>query len=657
MTLAAVCLLAAGASASAFAPVAPHPRLFADEAEFAAAKERIASCEEGRAALGVLMRTADSTLSKKPLERKMEGRRLLGVSRNALERIGCLSFAWRYTGDRRYAERAAAEARAVCAFPDWNPSHFLDVGEMTLAVAIARDWLDGFLADEDKRALSSAILRKGLTTGDGKTLPGGWWVKGGNNWNQVCNGGLSAGAAAVRDEYPEVAEALLLRARGALPHAMKAYAGGNFPEGPGYWEYATDYTAVALDVLERQFADGVPELFATDGLAGQVDYLDSVTGPTGLYFNYSDPFTNPFAKRRPIASCWYLARRFGRADALDAHERALVRAGYGAGRMQPFLLLWLAPAEPGASKDAPLCRVMGGTNPIAVLRSGRGADDWYVGVKGGCPSESHGHMDGGSFVVDAGGVRWACDLGCEAYNRIEQMKTINLWNKSQDSSRWSLFRLGTEGHGTLVIDGRRQNVKGRAKISGENPAVVDLTPLYPSAKDVKRAFALGKDGLSVSDAIAGLAPGTVVTWNMNTSAKAVANGNRLVLEAKDGKGATRRMELAAEPSDIAWETESVAEPRTKADSPNPGMTRVRFRRIAGADGALAFSVAFRLLGGGGAKGVCNAEVCPERQNDFCWENDKFGMRAYGPGEITTPGAWIAAVRESRRASTTQTKGR
>ena len=30
--------------------------------------------------------------------------------------------------------------------------------------------------------------------------------------------------------------------------------------------------------------------------------------------------------------------------------------------------------------------------------------------------------------------------------------------------------------------------------------------------------------------------------------------------------------------------------------------------------------------------VCNAELCPERQNDFVWENDKFGMRAYGPGE-------------------------
>ena len=29
---------------------------------------------------------------------------------------------------------------------------------------------------------------------------------------------------------------------------------------------------------------------------------------------------------------------------------------------------------------------------------------------------------------------------------------------------------------------------------------------------------------------------------------------------------------------------------------------------------------------------CNAEVCPERQDDFVWENDKFGMRAYGPRE-------------------------
>ena len=31
--------------------------------------------------------------------------------------------------------------------------------------------------------------------------------------------------------------------------------------------------------------------------------------------------------------------------------------------------------------------------------------------------------------------------------------------------------------------------------------------------------------------------------------------------------------------------------------------------------------------------VCACAVCPERENDFVWENDKFGMRAYGPGEF------------------------
>ncbi len=33
-----------------------------------------------------------------------------------------------------------------------------------------------------------------------------------------------------------------------------------------------------------------------------------------------------------------------------------------------------------------------------------------------------------------------------------------------------------------------------------------------------------------------------------------------------------------------------------------------------------------------AASVCLCGVAPERANDFYWENDKFGMRAYGPGD-------------------------
>ena len=611
--LAALNACAAAADGNALAPLKPHPRLFADMEGFRAAKIWLNSSDAGQAGLKSLMREADSYLPKPVLERKMEGRRLLGVSREALSRIGKLAFAFRMTGERKYADRAIAEAKAVCAFPDWNPSHFLDVAEMTLAVALARDWLDDVLSPEDKKLLADAILTHGIVEKDGKTLRTGWWTTGRNNWNQVCHGGLSAGAAAIREDYPDIAEAVLVRARKMLPIAMKHYAGGNFPEGAGYWAYATDYNAIALDVLESQFADGVPELFAMDGFREQVDYMNAVTGPTGLFFNYSDPFATAAPPRRPVAANWYLAARFKRTDALVRHELPLLERGFGADRMMPFLLLWFRPSGKIQSRRSPLsCTVLGGSNPIAVLRAEEDPPEksWYAGIKGGSPSASHGHMDGGSFVLDRDGVRWACDLGCEGYNRIEQMNTVELWNFSQNSSRWSLFRLSTEGHGTLQIDAERQKVSGCAKLSGDNPVVADLTPLYPSAKSVKRTFELKKTkssgkgaqesrhAFAVRDELIGLRPGASVTWNMNTPQKVLSiDGNKIVLEAKeDAKSAVkRRLVLVASPADVAWEAESIEKPRIPADSPNPGISRIRFRRTAGNDGRLDFSVEARSM--------------------------------------------------------------
>lgn len=581
------------------APIGPHPRLFADAAQFESAKARLSSSEAGRKALASLMSSADSALGKPVHTRKMDGRRLLGTSREALARICNLSFAWRMTGERKYAERAIAEAKAVAAFSDWNPPHFLDVAEMTLAVAVARDWLDDVLEDSDKRLLAEAILMKGLTNGDGKTLHSGWWATSGNNWNQVCNGGLSAGAAAVREDFPDVAEAVLRRARECLPIAFEAYAGGNFPEGPGYWVYASDFAAVALDVLSHQFADGAPELFKADGLAEQCDYMDLMTGPTGFLFNYSDPFVGPFARRCPTVANCYFGMKFGRRGAFAA-EVAYMDESRTFGRLAALALLW-AEADGKDPASAPaLCRSLSGKNPVAVLRSGFGKDDWYVGVKGGRPSANHGHMDVGSFVLDAGGVRWACDLGCEAYGRIEAMKDINLWSMKQDSTRWSLFRLGVDGHGTLTIDGARQNVGGCATISPVAPvppceAVVDLSSIYPAATNVTRTFSLGDGGLVVRDRLSGLKPGAVVAWNMNTPAKATAKGNVLELEAKGDKGEMRKMTLTASPADAQWRVVPLDEPRTPADSPNPGISRVAFSVVAGESGDVEFTVAFAAI--------------------------------------------------------------
>ena len=89
--------------------------------------------------------------------------------------------------------------------------------------------------------------------------------------------------------------------------------------------------------------------------------------------------------------------------------------------------------------------------PIAVFRSGFDRDAVFLGVKGGAPNAPHGHMDGGSFVLEADGVRWAQDLGMENYHKIES-RGMNLWSNARNSDRWRIFRIGFQSHNIPVID-------------------------------------------------------------------------------------------------------------------------------------------------------------------------------------------------------------
>ena len=47
-----------------------------------------------------------------------------------------LALAYRLSRDRRFADKAETELIHVCNFSDWDPVHYLDVAEMTTAVAI-----------------------------------------------------------------------------------------------------------------------------------------------------------------------------------------------------------------------------------------------------------------------------------------------------------------------------------------------------------------------------------------------------------------------------------------------------------------------------------------------------------------------------------------
>ena len=185
-------------------------QLFADARGFAALKARLGKEELLTAGAEFIRATADPILSAKPCERIKEGKRLLGVSRTALYRINTLALAYRLYGNKAHLDRAIAEMRAVCAFSDWNPSHFLDVGEMTLAVAIGYDWLYNDMPEDVRKEIAAGLRRCGL---DASRQPL-WWIRAHNNWGQVCHAGILAGALALAEENPaEVAANLHESAR------------------------------------------------------------------------------------------------------------------------------------------------------------------------------------------------------------------------------------------------------------------------------------------------------------------------------------------------------------------------------------------------------------------------------------------------------------
>jgi len=185
-----------------------HPRLLFTK-EDQARIEKLAETDKLLAALiNENRKHATWLLTQPTVEYKLRGPRLLTQSRRCLGKVLTLSMAYRLSRDKRFAARAAKEMLAAAAFKDWNPSHFLDVAEMTAALALGYDWLYEALSKEDRARIKKAIIDKGLKPGV-TAYKKHWFPRRHNNWNQVCNGGLTLGALALADEEPKLAADIL----------------------------------------------------------------------------------------------------------------------------------------------------------------------------------------------------------------------------------------------------------------------------------------------------------------------------------------------------------------------------------------------------------------------------------------------------------------
>jgi hypothetical protein len=593
-----------------------HPRLLATGSELEALRRAVERDPTRRMLADAVIAQARAMHGLPPIRRVKTGRRLLGQSRRCVKRVVTLATAYHLTGEERHVRRAEEEMLAAARFSDWNPSHFLDVAEMTFALALGYDWLHQQLDPASRGVIRNAIVAKGLRLQFESEHTG--WVQATNNWGQVCHGGLAAGALAVMEDEPELAARTLHSAVHNVTHAMAAYAPrGSYPEGPGYWSYGTSYNVLLIAGLESALGTdfGLSRAPGFD-VTGQFPAL--ATGPSGLFFNYADGS----ARRAVQPALLWFASRYGRPDWLLG-ERDRLRSGIasqrpedaasGSGRLLPLALLWMGDAEGQPEIRMPLHWSGGGDTPVTVHRtSWTDPSATYVGLKGGSPSANHGQMDTGSFVLDADGVRWALDLGAEGYHGIES-RGMNLWDRSQTSDRWTIFRQSNEGHNTLVIDGQPQRVNGRAPVVAvsDNPAsphsIVDLSTVYAGqAASVRRGVSLlPSRAVLVQDELSGLEPGSRVRWGLITRAEAEEPAGA-VLTLRQGVASLQMMLLS--PSGSRWRTIDTQTPRHDWDSPNPGTRMVAFE--AGAPESGEVRLAVLLVPGSAAKDQGPVELLP-----------------------------------------------
>ena len=563
-------LHAAGGPLSTLKP--EHPRLLVSDSDFTRLRERVRSDAFAGGMYARLQRQADTILKKPPIEHRLIGPRLLDQSRLCLDRVYTLAMVYRIGGDRRYLERALVEMRTAASFADWNPSHFLDVAEMTHALAIGYDWLYADLSAEDRALIRRAIVEKGLDQAIPIYKEHRWWAVVTHNWNQVCNGGITLGALSVAEDEPERAAYILEQSIESIRRAMASYAPeGGWAEGPGYWQYATSYNVYYLAGLESALGTDFG-LSAVPGFAHAGDFRIYFQGPSGQTFNYADAHAG--AGTSP--EMFWLARKFDQPVFAWDEARHLETGA----RPHALDLLWYTPHAVSPQEAAwPLSRMFRGVD-VAFLRTAW--DDpnaLWIAIKGGDNQANHSHLDLGSFVLEKGGIRWAVDLGSDDYNMPGYF----------GKERFSYYRLRTESHNTITVEGENQNQKANAPMtmSGDTVAI-DLSQAYPGRLQSWTRTVRIADGVAdITDEISAARPFDAV-WGMVTGAAASLDGSRATLSQG---GAVLRAEIVS-PQNAVFDVVS-ANPGPP-QNPNSGTKRLMIR-LSGKAGNMKVEVRMKQL--------------------------------------------------------------
>lgn len=346
----------------------------------------------------------------------------------------------------------------ILAFNEWD--YFTEGGtetiglqrapETTIAISWALDLLKSTLSESKKEEMRNAIIKKGLpacyNTLNGMRYPDkvkGWgyletttykfrvdlkrWPYFLNNTNlkAIPIAGFCVGIVTIGKNNPDYEKYLEL-AKYSVDSFAKLYGkDGSYPEGVGYWAYATLYIILAIEALRRHMKYDFKNLINFDGT---IKYAVGLQSPfkdnPGAVVNFSDAGFNT-----DMSLGSWIAREFRNGTAQYAVENYSQKRSI-------FALIWydkkIKAEQPGAKMLD-----MKFDNGWVISRTGYTENDTVIGFRSGGPA-NHEHADRNSLIVNAYGERLIHDPLGAAYSNTEK--------------HW-LLRLA-EAHNGILIDGK-----------------------------------------------------------------------------------------------------------------------------------------------------------------------------------------------------------
>jgi hypothetical protein len=491
-----------------------HPRLLLLDADFDRIRLLVRENVLAKRIYGDLEKECDRLLSIPPVEYRLVGPRLQIQTRRAIDRITSLALMYRLSGRDPWLRRAMLEMNAAAAFKDWNPGRFIDTAEMTYAFAVGYDWLYNALTPEERGTVRDAIVTKALDPViPVYQKPGAWSVSHPPHWNLVCNAAFAMGALAVAEDAAEKSTAVLRGVLESAPHGLQSYnAEGAWPESPANGEYAMRYACLLFGSL-------VTALGSDNGLSAAHGFDHA-----GRFRVYTAGTAKAQDDTATTPELFWLSRRFASPTIAWIEQRQAERSQHA----DPLDLAWFerdvkAPQPPAWPLDAVFHSVQ-----VATFRSSwEDQNALFLAVKGGDNKTGRGHLDLGSFVLDAGGVRWAIDpdLGDTAPPPLPGTVPQSWVTR-------------TESHNTLLIDNENQDPRAEAAITHQEFAPdlswvqIDLTKSNGAKlRQWTRRAGLLQQGQAalVHDVVRSALPVEVV-WGMVTDSDISLNGPSATLK-------------------------------------------------------------------------------------------------------------------------------